>query len=413
MMTQQLASSTPIEGLMDFGPKGAPEGAVEGDPFSQILAQFTGLPAADAAPPAAENGEVVPAAAMLKLAAGGLPAKAGESVEGGEPADADGDEADAEEPQLPLLAALMAPTTGLAPQTPAAPAKAEVASISTAKAATPAIAPSLPGVEAAAPAPKDPAALAGENLAVALKALLPGQDRKEGAKAPSLHGGTAQAGDLLAASPGKADSGTPDVALPVATAATAPLVQTPLDVAAPLAPAADIAMGPANADAAKVDAAGPATQLVERHLNLAHEGEWLDRLARDIAHSAGGDGSLRFRLNPEHLGSLHVELTQGAAGTSLRLTADSEAARAIIADAQPRLVAEARAHGVKIAEAHVDLGGREQSFQGQSFQGQSFAGDQRGQRHLRGEEYLTTFKPEPSDGALTRRTARHASDRYA
>lgn len=411
MMTQQLASSAPIEGLLDFGPKGAPEGAVEGDPFSQILAQFTGLPTADGAAPVEESGEAS-AAAMLKLAAG-LSAKAGEGAEGEELADADSDAADTEEAQLPLLAALMAPT--LPPQIEAAPAKAGGVPMPTPQTATPAIALSLSNVETTPTAPQDPA-LAGEDLSVALKALLPElQGRKEGTKTPRLPAGMAQASESLPASLDKTDSGASD--LPPAAAGTGPLMQAPLDAAqsatVPLALAADMTAGPANADAAKVDAALPAQQLVERHLDLAHEGEWLDRLARDIAHSAGGDGSLRFRLNPEHLGSLHVELTQGAAGASLRLTADSEAARAIIADAQPRLVAEARAHGVKIAETHVDLGGREQSFQGQSFQGQSFAGDQRGQRHLRGEEYLTTFKPEPSDGAVTRRTARHASDRYA
>ena len=49
--------------------------------------------------------------------------------------------------------------------------------------------------------------------------------------------------------------------------------------------------------------------------------------------------------------------SQSDRGTSVRLTAETEAARQILADAQPRLAAEARAQGVRIAETHVDSSG--------------------------------------------------------
>lgn len=98
--------------------------------------------------------------------------------------------------------------------------------------------------------------------------------------------------------------------------------------------------------------------VVERQLDLANDSEWLDTLARDIARAAQSDTELRFRLNPEHLGSLKVELVNGAQGTTVKLTADSEAARAVLADAQPRLIAEARAQGLRISEAQVELGGQ-------------------------------------------------------
>jgi flagellar hook-length control protein FliK len=134
------------------------------------------------------------------------------------------------------------------------------------------------------------------------------------------------------------------------TAVTAPVVE-PLPTLAPLQPALP---QPASVEAvAQPDAAA---QIVEQQLDLAHEGEWLDRLARDIARTADNEGTLKFRLNPETLGALKVEVTQGAAGASVRMTADTEAAKTIIADAQPRLVAEARAQGVRIAETHVELG---------------------------------------------------------
>jgi flagellar hook-length control protein FliK len=103
--------------------------------------------------------------------------------------------------------------------------------------------------------------------------------------------------------------------------------------------------------------AAPAEVMIEHQLDMAHEGEWLDQLARDIAQTVGSDKNpLRFRLNPETLGTLRVEITQDRNGAAVRLTADTEAARSIIADAQPRLISEARAQGIRISEAHVDLG---------------------------------------------------------
>jgi flagellar hook-length control protein FliK len=111
-------------------------------------------------------------------------------------------------------------------------------------------------------------------------------------------------------------------------------------------------------DATTSVAPGPtqAEQSMTRHLDLARDNQWLDRLAHDITQAATTNGHLKFRLNPEHLGSLQVEILNSAAGTSVRMTADNDAARTILADAQPRLIAEVRAQGLRIAESHVDLG---------------------------------------------------------
>ena len=102
----------------------------------------------------------------------------------------------------------------------------------------------------------------------------------------------------------------------------------------------------------------PSEVAIERQLDVSAEGEWLDSLAKDIARTAGEGGTLRFKLNPENLGTLRVEITPQANGSAVRLTADTDAARTIIADAQTRLVAEAKANGVRISETHVDLGGQ-------------------------------------------------------
>jgi len=129
------------------------------------------------------------------------------------------------------------------------------------------------------------------------------------------------------------------------SAAVAPLaaISSPAPIANVAPPAPAIAQQSAPAEVAP------------HHLDLVKDSEWLDSLAKDISRAAQSDTHLRFQLNPEHLGSLKVEVLNGANGTSVKLTADTEAARAILVDAQPRLVAEARAQGLRISEAQVNL----------------------------------------------------------
>jgi flagellar hook-length control protein FliK len=128
-------------------------------------------------------------------------------------------------------------------------------------------------------------------------------------------------------------------------------VAPPLPVSSPSTPTFTL-------DAPALQPASTAQIVIGHHLDLARDGEWLDRLARDISRMATHNAQLRFQLNPQHLGSLHVELASSADGTAIRLTADTEAARTILVDAQPRLVAEARAQGLRISGAEVDLGGQ-------------------------------------------------------
>jgi hypothetical protein len=142
--------------------------------------------------------------------------------------------------------------------------------------------------------------------------------------------------------------------------------------------------------------------VIERQLDMAHEGEWLDQLARDITRSAGSDNSpLRFRLNPENLGSLRVEISQDRNGAAVRFTTDTEAARTIIAEAQPRLIAEARAQGIRISEAHVDLGG------------QTASGDPRRQNAVFEEAPLRTARSLQEHGEGDGKPTPGQSERYA
>lgn len=95
--------------------------------------------------------------------------------------------------------------------------------------------------------------------------------------------------------------------------------------------------------------------LNEKVLDLGKNLRWIDQLARDIAAAGDSDRTMRFRLAPERLGALRVEITQSNEGAHVRLHASSEAAQQVLADAQPRLVAEARAQGVRIADSQVSF----------------------------------------------------------
>ncbi|HEV7658657.1 MAG TPA: flagellar hook-length control protein FliK [Allosphingosinicella sp.] len=250
-----------------------------------------------------------------------------------------------------------------------------------------------------APTPDGPDASSGENDApdpatatdAVMKALLqrkPPSAKQVEAKAKAEATETAKTD----ATPAKAPA-------PAAVQAATPLPVA--DVPQPaLSPTTQPA--PAAEKTATVEATSTADLVAERKLDLARDGAWLDRLARDIARSASDDTPLRFRLHPQTLGSLHVELQQGDRGTAVRLTVETEAARQILTDAQPRLTAEARAQGVRIAETHVDLSGS----------GRNAPGDQRRQDEARQTPMIRTVPGADANGS-TRASPRARLDRYA
>jgi len=94
--------------------------------------------------------------------------------------------------------------------------------------------------------------------------------------------------------------------------------------------------------------------IVEQTLTIARDGAWLDKLAHDIA-SAGSGNDLHFKLEPQNLGALSVAIRQSDDGASIRLTADTQTTRDILVDAQPKLMAEARAHGLKVSDTQIDV----------------------------------------------------------
>lgn len=114
----------------------------------------------------------------------------------------------------------------------------------------------------------------------------------------------------------------------------------------------------ASASASVIDGAGQqlAAATTDRQLDLARQGAWLDGVAHDIAAAGASSGTVRFEVAPQHLGTVGVELKRDDSGAAVTLTTGSEAARSILTDATPQLLAEARAHGLHIASAQVDVG---------------------------------------------------------
>lgn len=168
-------------------------------------------------------------------------------------------------------------------------------------------------------------------------------------------------------------SGASTVSVPVPTPA-APTSSTATD------------SGAVQADAAVADANASQQQTIDRHLDLARDTQWLDRLARDISRAADHQGHLKFQLNPEHLGALTVEIVNSAAGTAIRMSADTDQARQIIADAQPRLIAEVRAQGLRVAESHVDLNNQQGGGSGTGSTGAQAQQGQQGQSRQPSED---------------------------
>ncbi len=300
----------------------------------------------------------------------------------------------------PTEAAPSATPAALVPQSPvpsAAPAVAAEGDSAPGDRPTPSPTPA----QAASVTDKDAPALP-EPVKAALKAAVNKAEAKAPAPAPAPASAPArpeteivEARTEPAADPAPAKASAPP---PVAT------VNAPAQpVQAPIAALTDPAMSVAPAARASAPVPQPVDQAIERELDLAHESEWLDRLARDIVRSGASDGPMRFKLHPQTLGHLRVELTQGDQGASVRLTVETEAARAIIADAQPRLMQEARAQGVRIAHAEVDLAGT----------GHQASGDPRRQDDARQPVFIRTARGAGLDAAPAAEPGRARSDRYA
>jgi len=292
----------------------------------------------------------------MAVIAGQAGAPAGEVTLRAAPAEAEADGSDGETPDgpnsadiIPLLQAQSGFPVAVAPAAPT-PAAAPAASSTGAKLPIQiATLQALPDMQVIEPAEGDDPAGA-EIVGAAVKAVVEkivgrpvARAEKPGSAVPSVQAKEAPDAPIAATAPRQPEPAAARVEANIqpVTPISAPIAPRPVSPAAP--PAQNVVP-----DVAQL--------IAERQLDLANDNQWLDRLARDIARAGAADAPLRFRLHPQTLGHLQVELTQSERGATVRLTVETEAARNILIDAQPRLAAEARAQGVRLAGTEVDLG---------------------------------------------------------
>lgn len=204
------------------------------------------------------------------------------------------------------------------------------------------------------------AALAARLLAPKLKA---GGSTGQADAAPSTASASAAGAPTPADATRKTESGL-DAGNPlVRTAETAVPVGTPLraivDTLPPVVQAglgtATLPLGVTSVGAASGPSAGEA--LNSNVIDMGVSGQWIDRVAGEIAGLAEGTGHSRFTLSPPHLGRLQVDLWQGDGTTNVRMVAETDEAALRLTEARPALQADARLAALGLGSITVEKAG--------------------------------------------------------
>lgn len=134
---------------------------------------------------------------------------------------------------------------------------------------------------------------------------------------------------------------TPVTAVSVEPAADRPTM--PLDVPPVANPAAPVPLE--RSQAALVGARPVAVS--------PREPGWTFEVARQIVANAADPSRVVFRLQPEALGSMRVDLTAKDEGFAVAITVERDEARVIVAAAETRLTDDLRANGLRVVETSV------------------------------------------------------------
>jgi len=114
-----------------------------------------------------------------------------------------------------------------------------------------------------------------------------------------------------------------------------------------------------------IQALGGAQAVTDRQLNLARDNLWLDQLAGEIVAASDSTDRLSFRLMPAHLGRLDVELSMSNAGLNVNIATSTDEAGRIVSAAQPGLIDNLNAQGVRVADTQI-TNGNDMSRQGRA-----------------------------------------------
>src|SRR3546814_1714331 len=118
------------------------------------------------------------------------------------------------------------------------------------------------------------------------------------------------------------------------SAGASPMPEANITAPAQLTPnAAPFVLADAVMSATPLQGSAPAVDtgsvLADRVIDMGVDGQWIDRMAREIADISAGTGRATFTLNPANLSKLQVDIIQGAEGANVRLTAETDAAAKI------------------------------------------------------------------------------------
>ena len=100
--------------------------------------------------------------------------------------------------------------------------------------------------------------------------------------------------------------------------------------------------------------------VADKYLDLAQGDLWLDDLAQDIVSMSNTQDKINFRLLPQHLGRMDVNMTTSSAGLTVNIHTETEAARTLLVAGQPRMIDEIRSHGIRVADTQITSGGFDQ-----------------------------------------------------
>lgn len=158
-------------------------------------------------------------------------------------------------------------------------------------------------------------------------------------------------------------------------AAASDVATLPTDVAAqPASNPTPGAIVPAMAGTAPT--ADLSATLGQQVIDMGSGGQWIDGLAREIAALSQGEGRGSFRLSPENLGPMRVDIRPGEQGANVTLTVETKAAESMLMQDRNLLKADAQLAAVKIDDvtvqrvAHVHEPSRADTATGQGTGGQ-------------------------------------------
>jgi len=129
------------------------------------------------------------------------------------------------------------------------------------------------------------------------------------------------------------------------TTPTSPVLATSVTSTGPVS-------GPVNG--AMMPLADTGAVLSGQVIDMAIDGQWIDRVAREITQLAEGTGHSRFQLNPPQLGRLQIDIWQGDAGSAVRMLTETDDAAKRLNAGRETLEADARLSALSLTNVVIE-----------------------------------------------------------